>query len=904
MVSLLKTALTNTRRSGHGPRRPKMRSNLETLEARNLLSANSWPGLLNPQADAEPNNTLDAAQELGQVARGQNVEFVGSIGDGADRNTDVDWFRFTLASSGRVQITSLPNAEEVATPVVLTLYGDQLAEFDPALPLQHRLLGRTESDSNTSGAQVDVRLQAGTYFVAVSGSGNRHFHPFVTDSGLPGSTTAYGVRIELASGQAPAGNPDQFAAGPESGRDGDDTPTTATKLGDLAAIGRLQVSGAIGNDPFYKVASKNPLARNPASDVDLYQFKIDGEGSFALVAETFAGRIGSSLDPALALYRADEFGSLKFVGANNNTLNDAQSSNGQFPFFTDAVLFSRLTAGEYYLAVSSSGNDAESGPDGVFNPHVAHSGINGESVGAYVLDLLVYPDGDAPQVIATTPAGGSINSQSPRHIEVQFSEFVNLQQLAYSAFQQVGASTVSAVFIVGSDGARYFPRLESYDASTGTARFLMLDGLPNGEAKLHLSGALGLADLAGNPLAGNDPSGDFVTRFFVADASRNDARLQNASGNDSFETRQDLGVLFPHELQSGVTFTRDASTNAGQPADTEDFVQFELLQSQSYFITRTNTGSGDAPAIKLFDQNGQAISLGLLPRGSGLRGFLQAGTYVLRVGPWEAATSSDVTYRVAIRLGGVSENPTPLTSGAAPAVGIRLLSNGSVIPQASQSPIVFSPPVIGPNIASANSAAIPSSLLRGLEMAPLGGNGGTIQAPSSDTTLVRLFGFSNRDALFAGLDSLLRPNARQVPFSLSGSELLDLTLGAINRSAVEEAPNESIEPESVTPEESLKPSEPANSATDDPSDPAKTVPPATSSEVPVESSDAIEMDKTKNSSVSSRKGEGDESQSAIWPLALITATTMSGSLLKAETSHQRQRQPKGWGIWQLLSGRA
>ena len=63
------------------------------------------------------------------------------------------------------------------------------------------------------------------------------------------------------------------------------------------------------------------------------------------------------------------------------------------------------------------------------------------------------------------------------------------------------------------DGTRYYPRLQSWDDVSHTAKFLMLDGLANGPYQLHLSGPLGLADLAGNPVVGNEDSGDYVVAF-------------------------------------------------------------------------------------------------------------------------------------------------------------------------------------------------------------------------------------------------------------------------------------------------------------------------------------------------------------------------------------------------------
>ena len=872
MVSLLKSALASTRRTSRGSRCPKFRADFETLESRRLLSGDGWPGLLNPQSDDESNDTLDEAQDIGSVSRQQIGELVGSIGSGVGRDTDVDWFRFTLESAGRVQITSLPNAFDANTPVLLTLYGDQLAEFDPALPLQHRLLGRREFNSEaSSGAQLDLRLPVGTFFLSVSGAGNRHFHPFVMDSGLPGLATDYGVQIALVDGRPLAGNHDQFVPELETGRSGDDTSATATDLGDFSAFGRLQVSGAIGDDPFYNVSRSDPFASNPAADVDLYRFSISGSGQFALIAEAFAGRIGSPLDPALTLFRADGFGSLKQIATNNNTLNDTQSTNGQIPFFSDAALFSGLSAGEYFVAISSSGNDAESGPDGLFDPLRAHSGLNGGSIGKYVLDLLVSPDATAPRVLATSPANESTHNQSPRHIEVHFSELVNLQQLAHAAFTQVGASTVRAVFIEGSDGARYFPRLQSYDVATGAARFLMLDGLPNGEARLHLSGALGLTDTAGNPLVGNDSSGDYVARFNVTDTTRGATRLQNAAGNETLAMAQRLGVLFPHELQAGVTLTRDAATNSVQPADTADYFRFELLQTQSYFVTRTNTGSSAAPSLKVLDLNGRVVPLLSQPRGQGLLGFLPAGKYVLRVGPWDAATSGDVKYRVEIELGGASENPTPLTSGAAPAVGIRLHSKGVVANSESQTAQIFARPQ--PSVEQ-SLAIIPSGLLQGFHAPALGGQGLTPPGVTRESALVRLFGFSDRDRLFSLIDATLpRASDRQrlMPVELTDDALSDIL--NLNRPSTSDVETDTSKG-AGSPKTSLEKESPTDSPTED--ETSTTNGEATDSR-PVSQS-TFSGSAVRSPRSESRVSEEQPPAASSAPLALALATSLASTL--------------------------
>src|SRR5712691_6479061 len=198
----------------------------------------------------------------------------------------------------------------------------------------------------------------------------------------------------------------------------------------------------------------------------------------------------------------------------------------------------------------------------------------------------------------------------------------------------------------------------------------MLDGPPNGSFELHVSGALGLTDFANHPVIGNDASGDFVTRFNVQAAARGSdgdaTRWTNQAGNDTFSTAQDLGVLFPHELQSGVSVRREA--NATSPTDTQDYFRFELLQSQLYFFTLTNAGRGDSPRIEVLDSDGHVVSLGSQVDSGNLLGHLSAGTYVLHVSDWSAAHSNLTSYQMDIKLGGLAENPTPLTSGAAPAV--------------------------------------------------------------------------------------------------------------------------------------------------------------------------------------------------------------------------------------------
>src|SRR5262249_45528271 len=131
-----------------------------------------------------------------------------------------------------------------------------------------------------------------------------------------------------------------------------------------------------------------------------------------------------------------------------------------------------------------------------------------------------------------------------------------------------------------------------------------------------------------------------------------------------------VGVLFPHELQSGVVLRRDFTSDPSQvPADTADFYRFEVLQQRGYFFSLTGTGlpAGTRPLI--YDAAGnQVFTLG----GAVRLANLTPGTYYVRVGGWTTANAANVKYDLRLTLAGSTENPTPLTAGPAPAYRLIL----------------------------------------------------------------------------------------------------------------------------------------------------------------------------------------------------------------------------------------
>jgi hypothetical protein len=285
-----------------------------------------------------------------------------------------------------------------------------------------------------------------------------------------------------------------------------------------------------------------------------------------------------------------------------------------------------------------------------------------------------------------------------------------------------------------ADGTQYFPRLQSYDPATGQATLLMLDRLAPGQYALHLSGPLGLADFAGNPLVGNDASGDYVTHFTVAGTG---------VGPHTDRGPQELGVLFPHELQ-GPGFAISS--------DTADAYHFQVLQSQTYFFVLGGTSLPAGVRLTLTDDSGASVVTKVQADGVSLQAFLQPGAYTVRVGGWHAEVG---TYTLRVILGGSTENPQPLTVGPAPVLRLQLVSapppaSGSAPPvpapaggvQTAAAP-VFGPTAVVPAVvgsAPRGPVEAPSGLLAALGAGPVGGVGSSTAGTVARAPLFSLTG--------------------------------------------------------------------------------------------------------------------------------------------------------------------
>jgi hypothetical protein len=608
-----------------------------------VLTSDPAPGAV---LDASPfviRLDLSSALDPTTVVAGQTVSLThnpdGTFGDGNDQNVPFAW---TNVGVGGTELQLAPAAPLAPGYYQVTLAGDSSTEPSVVADLNGNPLG--SNAANPLGQDYTETFQV---------------------AGIKGQT------------------------GPNAGSD--DTPATAQNLGDITSAGLVRVAGAIGDDPYY---NNSDAAHNPANDVDLYHLQISGPGRYAIVAAVFAGRIGSPLDPGVSLYGVDpSSGALDFIAGNNNTNDGTPATDGLFPLSFDSWLSEGLTAGDYYVAVADGSNTPSPsefqpvGSPGLLDPNVSHSAQNGFTTGPYVLNLLVQPTSQPPQVIASYPAPGAVLTQPPSELSVQFDEPVNLQQQGYENFLAYGYSSVPSVYVEGADGTDYFPGIESYDLTTNDATFQMFDRLAPGTYTLHLSGALGLTDLGGNPLAGNDPSGDYLIHFSVkgtdpvqSDGSGQGGQITAQLGSTGV---QNLGILFPDELQTGITLVAAAGAGASFTSAMSDgpTYQFSLTLDQTYLITLDGVNLPSGAHLSIQARTGKLWAQSRDSEATWFGEFLP-GDYAVTVVGVPAGTP----YQITFTMTGDANNPVPLVSGAGPALQLHFDAfappggaNGSVL---------------------------------------------------------------------------------------------------------------------------------------------------------------------------------------------------------------------------------
>jgi hypothetical protein len=257
--------------------------NLEALEARNLLAAFALP---------LANETLDQYLELGNLDPGPPapalaVQGTGNLGNGPAGAADVAWFRFELASAARVTLTvSDPPGSGLVS--VLSLYNTDPWDFNPnglnppvTTPLGHCLLAQVQ------GPTLQADLAPGIYYVAVSGAGNRDFYPFLADSGTPGSTGNYALRVS-ATDLAFSGDGPMILGG---------DPAPGGSINHAPLVIRVDLSAALNIDTVHLNQAPNtiPIDPNDPAPTLLPTVWLTNDQTGALVPLA-AGDVGASAD--------------------------------------------------------------------------------------------------------------------------------------------------------------------------------------------------------------------------------------------------------------------------------------------------------------------------------------------------------------------------------------------------------------------------------------------------------------------------------------------------------------------------------------------------------------------------------------------------------------------------------
>ena len=165
---------------------------------------------------APPNETLDAAIELGHLSPGTEVEDHGSIGNGPAGGADVEWYTFTLDRPALTVSKLERQPSDSSFKGVLSLFNNDPYDWgDPYDADGYRLLDQVDQPANGGVATLDQLLGPGTYYLAVSGAGNYYFNPLLADSGIPGSTGDFNLLLGVDdSGLEPATGPQVLTTDP------------------------------------------------------------------------------------------------------------------------------------------------------------------------------------------------------------------------------------------------------------------------------------------------------------------------------------------------------------------------------------------------------------------------------------------------------------------------------------------------------------------------------------------------------------------------------------------------------------------------------------------------------------------------------------------------------------------
>lgn len=273
-----------------------------------FTTTGSYELIVNPTTvvgDDDLDNTISEA-----IATESNTEIVGEI----ETNNDVDLYQLQLESGEGVTFDISVAPEDSDLDSYLRLFdsqGNQLA-FD------------NDDDNNIAeDSNFDSLLRfavdtSGEYYLGVSSDGNTDYNPIEGRNNFTPITGRSTGSYSLAIDRVPL----------VTDTDPDNT-----------------ISEAVNT----KVSLAEPITISEAidslTDVDIYQFELDAGNTISLDID--AAEIDSELDSVLQIFNAD---------GEKLATNDDASAPDENPTLDSYLEFTALTAGSYYVGVSSYGN--------------------------------------------------------------------------------------------------------------------------------------------------------------------------------------------------------------------------------------------------------------------------------------------------------------------------------------------------------------------------------------------------------------------------------------------------------------------------------------------------------------------------------------------------------------------
>ena len=310
----------------------------------------------------EPNDSLATATSL-TVALGQ-AEVVGTIGDGAHADADVDLYSISLIAGDTIDIDIDAQTRTAASTL------DSFLRLFDATGVE---LAFNDDDGSSFDSLLSYTVEAsGTYLIGISAYGNNGYDPLVAGTGTSAASNGgYTLQIEVETAETD----DPPAADPA---EPNDSLATATAVS-FSTDDTVRLSGFVGDGD------------QADADIDIYSVVITA-GSI-LTADIDARTLAtpSRLDSFLRIFDAS--------GTELTSNDDDEASFDSFASYTATV------TGTYYVGVSSFGNE-------FYDPSSPGSGFN-RSAGSYELSLAIDAPETAPEPPTESPALPPVSAEEP-----------------------------------------------------------------------------------------------------------------------------------------------------------------------------------------------------------------------------------------------------------------------------------------------------------------------------------------------------------------------------------------------------------------------------------------------------------------------------------------------------------